>query len=106
MAKDKQDRVERIAEMEEALNMTGDAAKELSEAISYQVDALDALSKLSAYYGSQDWFKDCEAKAHGKLPDDLECGVLEENLPYEILLDAREAALAALELATAMLRAL
>lgn len=92
--------------MEEALDATTDATSQLSEAIAAQVDALDALRMLSSYYGSQEWFKDREADERGKLPADLKRGVLGEDLPYEALVDAREAALAALEVATAMLRAL
>ncbi len=100
------DRIERIKAMEEALDATTDATSQLSEAIAAQVDALDALRTLSSYYGSQEWFKDREADERGKLPADLKRGVLGEDLPYEALVDAREAALAALEVATAMLRAL
>ena len=47
-----------------------------------------------------------ELDERGKLPADLERGVLGEDLPYEALVDAREAALAALEVATQMLRSL
>lgn len=100
------DRIERIKAMEEALDATTDATSQLSEAIAAQVDALDALRTLSSYYGSQEWYKDREADERGKLPADLKRGVLGEDLPYEALVDAREAALAALEVATAMLRAL
>lgn len=106
MAKNDAARVERIQAMEEALNVSRDAADQLAEAIAAQVDALDALRQLSSYYGSQDWFKDREADERGRLPEDLERGVLGEDLPYEVLVDAREAALAALEVSTAMLRAL
>ena len=106
MAQDKVDRIERIQAMEEALNVSRDAAEQLSEAVASQVDALDALRQLSMYYGSQDWYKDREADERGKLPEDLERGVLGEDLPYEVLVSAREAALAALEVATLVLRAL
>lgn len=106
MTKADEARIERIKSMEEALNVSRDAANQLSEAIAVQVDALDALRQLSSYYGSQDWFKDREADERGRLPQDLERGVLGEDLPYDALVDAREAALAALEVASAMLRAL
>lgn len=106
MAQDKVNRVERIQAMEEALNVSRDAAEQFSEAVAAQVDALDALRQLSMYYGSQDWYKDREADERGKLPENLERGVLGEDLPYEVLVSAREAALAALEVATLVLRAL
>ncbi len=106
MAKDNVNRAERVQEMGNALIDSREATEQLCEAIAAQVDAIDSLRKLSAYYGSQDWFKDREAYEHGKLPDDLDCDVLEEDLPFETLVNAREAALAALEVSTAMLRAL
>lgn len=106
MAKGTQARIERIQTMEEALNVSRDAASQLSETVAMQVDALESLRMLSAYYGSQDWFKDREADERGSLPEDLARGVLGEDLPYEVLVGAREAALAAIEVATAMLRAL
>lgn len=106
MAQDKVNRAERVQAMEEALNVTRDAAEQLSEAIAAQVDALEAVRQLSMYYGSQDWYKDREADERGKLPEDLERDVLDEDLPYEVLVSAREAALAALEVSTQTLRAL
>lgn len=100
------DRIERIAAMEEAMDVVADAAAQLSEAVAVQVDALDAVKELVSYYGSQEWYQDREADERGKLPDELKRGVLGEDLPYEALVDAREAALAALEVSTALLRAL
>lgn len=100
------DRIERIKAMEAALNETRDAADQLREAVAAQAVALDSVRALSAYYGSQDWYSDLEADERGKLPESLERGVLSEDLPYEALVDAREAALGALEVAASMLRAL
>lgn len=100
------DRIERIKHMERALNESRTATDQLSEAVAAVVDAMDALRDLSAYYGSQDWFADREADERGKLPAGLECGVLGEDLPYEALVDAREAALGAIEASTALLREL
>lgn len=99
-------RIARIKEMEAALNSAQEAADQLSEAIQGQVDALDALQQLSAYYGSDEWYGDREADERGWLPEDLERGVLSEDAPYEALVSAREAALAAIEVAAATLRAL
>ncbi len=100
------ERIERIKAMEEALNASREAAEQLSEAVAAQAVSLDGLRELSGYYGSQLWFKDRDADERGKLPADLARGVLSEDEPYEVLVSAREAALGALEIATAMLRAL
>lgn len=103
---DRKERIARIERMEAAMNQSREAVDQLSEAIASLVDASDALQELSAYYGSQDWFADREADERGSLPADLARGVLTEDLPYETLVDAREAALGALEASTAVLRAL
>lgn len=100
------DRIERIEEMESALNASREAVDQLNEATAGLVDVLDGLQELSVYYGSQTWHEDRRADERGKLPDSLARGVLTEDLPYEVLVDAREAALGALEAATALLRAL
>lgn len=100
------DRLERITAMEEALDASREATELLSEAIAAQAVALDGLRELSGYYGSQAWYKDREADERGKLPESLKRSVLGEDEPYEVLIGAREAALGALEIATAMLRAL
>ena len=100
------ERIERIKEMEAALDTSREAVDQLSDAVAALVDAMDGLQALSGYYGSQTWFKDREADERGKLPDDLKRGVLSEDVPYDLLIDAREVALGALEAATATLRAL
>ena len=97
-------RIERIQSMEEAYNLSREAVDQLVEAIAAQVDAIDAITALSGYYGSEQWYQDRDER--GALPDDLARGVLGEDLPYEVLMDAREAALGAIEVATQMLRAL
>ena len=100
------DRVERIKEMEGAMSASREAVDQLQEAVASLVDAMDDLQALSAYYGSQNWYKDREAYERGRLPRDLACGVLGEDEPYDLLVDAREVALGTLEAATALLRAL
>lgn len=100
------DRIERITAMERALNEGRNATDQMQEAIAALVDATDSISALSAYYGSNDWYDDRRADERGKLPENLARGVLTEDEPYEVLVDAREAALGMLEVATSLLRAL
>ncbi len=99
-------RIERIQEMEEALNTSRAAIDGLNGAVVTLVDALDGLQELSAYYGSGTWHRDREADDQDKIPADLPCSVLSEDLPYELLVDARDTALGTLEAATALLRSL
>ena len=106
MADRRAERIERITAMETALNESRDAVDHLQEAVSELVDAMDALQSLSEYYGSQAWHQDRAADERGQLPADLARGVLSEDLVYDLLVDARETALGALEVATATLRSL
>ena len=92
--------------MERALGEVQAATDQMSDAVAALVDATDSIRALGAYYGSQDWYKDREADERGKLPADLQCGVLGEDEPYEALVDAREMALGMLEVATGLLRTL
>lgn len=99
-------RIERIEAAENAMDQARSAVDQLQEAVAAQAVALDALRQVADYYGSQDWYDDRRADELGKLPHDLARGVLTEDAPYDVLVDAREAALGALEVAAAMLRAL
>ncbi len=100
------DRIERIVAAENALNEARSATEQLQEAVAAQAVALDALRLVAQYYGSQEWYDDRKADERGKIPADVQRGVLSEDGPYDVLVDAREAALGALEVAAAMLRAL
>ena len=98
--------IDRISSMEAALDASRAAVGQLSEATVALVDAMDAIQALSEYYGSQEWYQDRKADEQGRLPEGLARGVLSEDLPYDVLVDAREAALGAIEAATATLRVL
>lgn len=100
------DRAERIRRMEEALVTSREAVDGLSEAIVALVDALDGITELAGYYGSQDWVADRRADERCELPKDLARGVLGEDEAYELLIDAREVSLGAIEAATSALRVL
>ena len=97
---------ERVARMEEAMVASREAVDGLNEAVAVLVDALDDLTELSGYYGSQDWYDDRAADECGQLPEDLARGVLGEDEAYDVLIDARNAAIGAIEAATSALRVL
>ena len=50
--------IERIEQMEQALNQTIEATTLLADALDRYEQAQDAIHQLSAYYGSDDWKKD------------------------------------------------
>ena len=92
--------IKRISEMEEDLNACTEATKALSE----QLDRMDALrepmTRLFSYYGSSEWYEDRE----DELPQGISAGVLSEDLVYDQIEAARDAAFRMLELAADILK--
>ena len=90
----------RIAEMEALLDECGKANAELSAQLA-KTDALrDKTIRLFSYYGSPEWYADREAE----LPAGMKAGVLSEDLVYDEITEARDAAFHMLELATDILK--
>ena len=96
--------IERIRRYEPMLNACAAAV----EAFGAQLEAFAATREraraLSDYYGSEDWYADREAWERGDLPKDLPCGVLSEDLIYDVITGSRDAAIRMLELATEILK--
>ena len=92
--------IKRIKEMEAILDECRMALNDLEQSL----DGLDAvkgkMGRLFAYYGSEAWYEDREME----LPPDVKAGVLSEDLVYDEITDARDAALRMLELATDVLK--
>ncbi|RVU97762.1 DUF4298 domain-containing protein [Coriobacteriales bacterium OH1046] len=95
--------VERIGIAEEAFDRVVAASRQLEASLDAFDDILDDLTLLADYYGSSEWFEDRGADEKNKLPKDLKRGVLSEDLPYDMLSDARGLALRMLEIATDVL---
>ena len=98
------ERVARIGEMEEALNQALAAVGSFGQRLDDFEAAQPAIAKLSAYYGSEEWFGDRDADEAGKLPADLACGFLGEDVPYDLLVGYRDLAIRMLEVATRALK--
>lgn len=76
--------------MEARLNASSRALERLNEAL-YDFEALDAdIEALSRYYGSEEWFSDLAAYERGELPREIRCGVLSEDLVYDLLCGIKE----------------
>ena len=92
--------LERIAEMEAALESCARATAELTA----QLDRLDALRdtmlRLHRYYGSPEWYGDRERP----LPPGTKAGGLAEDPVYDEITDLRDAAFRMLELGTDILK--
>ena len=84
------EQIERIREMENCLDASENAIRELSEALSAFEAVQPMYGKLSEYYGSDLWMQDYEDDEAGKLPRDLKRGVLSEDAVYDLIMENRE----------------
>ncbi|MCR4621518.1 MAG: DUF4298 domain-containing protein [Clostridiales bacterium] len=96
--------IQRINEMEPLLNECQEALAGLEEALDRMDDARKGMIKLFSYYGSSAWRSDLELDEQGQLPEGLQRGVLSEDLVYDQIISARDAAFRMLELAEDILK--
>ena len=92
--------VRRIEEMEKLL----DECTAVTGELTVQLDRMEALregmTRLFDYYGSEAWYEDRD----GELPEGIRAGVLSEDLVYDQIIAARDAAIRMLELAADILK--
>jgi len=98
------EQIEQITKMEGHLDEAIAIIKEFSEVFDRYEQCLERIGELSEYYGSKDWFQDMEDDDTGKLPKSLKCGVLSEDLVYNMLIDNRELAIRMLEIGTKVIK--
>ena len=79
------EQVERITRMEQILDEAAEAVSFLAEAFEKYQGVQDRLQQLIAYYDSEQWRRDFDDDAAGKLPGDLKRGVLSEDAVYDLL---------------------
>ena len=92
--------IRRIKEMEAILDECRMALNDLEQSLDSLDDVKEEMGTLFAYYGSEAWYEDREME----LPPDVKAGVLSEDLVYDEITDARDAAVRMLELATDLLK--
>lgn len=93
----------RVMSMEEILDEQMACQKELREAMEKVAELNDRYVKLRDYYGSEEMDEDLKADEAGKL-DDINRGVLTEDLVYNLMGDRYELGLDLLELAHMLLK--
>ena len=98
------EKIERITEMEEILDKSTDIFADVNKALDELENNMKRYNKLDKYYSSENWFIDEEAYREGKLPEDLKCGVLSEDLAYNLFIENNNIAIRMLEIATKMLK--
>ncbi len=99
-----EERIARIREMEAALNEASAAVRGFDEALERYAAAQEAVRKLSAYYGSDEWRAHLAADEAGELPSDLRRGVLSEDGIWDVLEENRELPARMLEVSAGIIR--
>ena len=102
--KKKTKQVQRIETMEANMNEVTAVLEETIKATKKLKRVMKKYDAVSKYYSSQDWFDDAHAHSVGKLPEDLVCGVLSEDLAYNMIGDMYQYALSQLEFVTNFLK--
>lgn len=97
-------RTERIQAMEKILNSYTDVLANFEKALDVLVQNREDYIKLRDYYSSEQWFKDVDAYNEGKLPEDLDCGVLSEDAVFDLIGDRNRMGIRLLEEGTRMVK--
>ena len=92
--------LQRIREMEKILNECTAATADLEKQLDRMEQLKDPMTRLFAYYGSEQWYEDRE----GELPEGTPAGVLSEDAVYDQITAVRDAAFRMLETATDILK--
>ena len=80
-----EERIKRIEDMEERMDRTWKAVRELQTAIEQFNGVREDVDALSDYYENGCWRQDYEADEAGVLPEDLKRGVLSQDALYDLL---------------------
>ena len=78
---------ERVEAMSAAYERAGSAVEAMNRALEALEGAKDDLARLDGYQRSGQWLKDYEANEAGKIPGNINCGVLSEDGLYNLLSD-------------------
>jgi hypothetical protein len=79
------EQIERIARMEQQLEVASRAVKGLAAALDDYEAAQEALRELESYYCSEKWKQDFAADEAGRLPQEMKRGVLSEDAVWNLL---------------------
>lgn len=102
--KDEKENVIRIKEMEDILDKSSELFKQLDNILDKVEANIPNYRKLDNYYSSKYWFEDEKSYSKGDLPENLRCGVLSEDLAYNLFGENQDLAIRMIEIATKMLR--
>lgn len=84
------ERIDRIKNMEQALNQCLSLLKQAEEGMEALEKALPLIRQLDEYYSSPLWMQDYHADEKGLIPQDLPRGVLSEDGIYNTFFQYRQ----------------
>ena len=83
--KDRETQIARICRMEEILDKSSKAVRDLQEALNLYVSLEEEIRELELYYTGGQWQKDFADDEAGKFPRNLRHGVLSEDAVFDFL---------------------
>ena len=83
--KDRETQIARICRMEEILEKSSKAVRDLQEALNRYIALEEEIRELELYYTDGQWQNDFADDEAGKLPRDLRRGVLSEDAVFDFL---------------------
>ena len=98
------EQVARIEKMEQFLNESTHIIQEFSDVFERFLQCQEGIEQLKQYYGSNEWYDDLEAYDNKQLPQGLRCGVLSEDLIYDMLMEYHKLAIQMLEIGTGIVK--
>ena len=90
--------------MEQFLNESTNIIEEFSAVFERFLQCRVGIEQLKQYYGSKEWYEDLEAYDKKQLPEGLKCGVLSEDLIYDMLMEYHKLAIQMLETGTEIVK--
>ena len=85
LKKDLDKRIKRITKMEKIMEELSQVQEKLNEALDEFENFKEKAKAFDDYYSSEKWMEDYSADDMGLLPEDMERGVLNEDIPYDVL---------------------
>ena len=93
-------RNERIESMTKILNESNEVTAELFDALEKYSELREKYRELIKYYNSDLWTKDFDSMTAGEISDEINCGVLNEDSVYDLIVKNRILTVRMLEIAT------
>lgn len=93
-----------VIRFERTLNESSEILNELEIVLDRIEQNQNNYNELKEYYGSEEYFRDVEISNNSDEYDDIDCGVLTEDLVYDLIGRSYDISIKMLEVATKILK--